>query len=76
MLHSLQILTKFSIVLTPYVALQIGMAAGGAVRLRVPARVEMFLFSTASKPALGPIQPHVHWIRGGGLFSLDKATGA
>jgi hypothetical protein len=29
----------------------------------------MFFFSTASKPALGPTQPPIQWVRGGGALS-------
>lgn len=32
------------------------------VRLQVA--IEIFLFSTGSRPALGPTPPHVHWVTG------------
>jgi hypothetical protein len=34
------------------------------VRVRVPVGVKNFLFSTASRPALGPTQPPIQWVPG------------
>jgi hypothetical protein len=33
---------------------------------------EIILPSTASRPALGPIQPHIHWVRGAGFLLGGK----
>jgi hypothetical protein len=30
----------------------------------IPGRVKIFLFSTASRPSLGPTQPPIHWVPG------------
>jgi hypothetical protein len=35
-----------------------------------------FLFATASRPALGPTQPPIQWVLGGGVFPWGKAAGA
>jgi hypothetical protein len=40
----------------------------------VPDRGKIFLFSTASRPALGPTQPPFQWVLGS--FSRGKAAGA
>jgi hypothetical protein len=39
----------------------VDMATGWTARVRFPG-VQHFLFSTASRPALGPIQPSVQWL--------------
>jgi hypothetical protein len=36
---------------------------------------KIFLFSTASRPTLGPTQPPIQWVTGGD-FPGDKAAGA
>jgi hypothetical protein len=37
----------------------------------IPGRGKMFLFSIASRLALGPTQPLIQWIRGAGRDSQD-----
>jgi hypothetical protein len=32
--------------------------------VRFPAGEEIFLYSTASRPAVGPTQPHIQWVPG------------
>jgi hypothetical protein len=34
------------------------------VGVRVPVRVKNFLFSTSSRPVLGPAQLHIQWVPG------------
>jgi hypothetical protein len=40
-------------------------AASWIAGVRIPARNNILLFSTASRPALGPTQPPTQWVLGG-----------
>jgi hypothetical protein len=44
----------------------VGIATGYGLdgRGSIPSRGKIFLFSTASRPALGPIQPPIQWVQG------------
>jgi hypothetical protein len=44
-------------------------------RVRFPAGAGNFLFTTASRTALGPTQPPINWVPGA-LSLKDKAAGA
>jgi hypothetical protein len=57
----------------------VGIATGYGVDRRgeIPGRVQIFLFSVASRPALGHIQPLIQWVQGVlslGLKWLEKTV--